>query len=108
MMTRDAFAEQATLPLDVLAIQGALLFRAYLQKYHLHPLLVAFACDVRYFTIWNIQHGNPITDVQAAKVRAGLLALTGVPFTAPIALKTSVEPENRRRRRDFFKMSHHD
>ena len=87
--------EQATLPLDILAIRGAFLFRAYLQRYSLHPLDVALACHVRYLLIWNIQQGNPVTSIQATRVRAGLLKLTGIPFKAPIALKANTESGTR-------------
>lgn len=51
--------EQATQPLDVLAIQGAFFFREYLQRYRLHPLDVALASRVRYLTVWNVEHGKP-------------------------------------------------
>lgn len=78
--------EQVTQPLDVLAIQGAFFFREYLQRYHLHPLDVALASRVRYLTVWNVEHGKPVKREHAARLRRGLRQLTGVPFTAPLAL----------------------
>lgn len=81
-----SITEQETLPLNVLAIQGALCFRAYLQRYHLHPLDVAHASNVRYLTVWNVEQGKPVSRVNVARVRLGLWRLTGVPFMAPLAL----------------------
>lgn len=104
----DTLTEQTTLPLEVLSIQGAFLFRAYLKQHNLHPLTVSFASRVRYLTIWNTEHGVPVTREHAACVRAGLLALTGVPFTAPLAVHLDTEPENRLGRVRLIRMSHFD
>lgn len=87
--------EQATQPLDMLAIQGAFLFRDYLQRYHLHPLDVALASNVRYLTVWNAEHGKPVQREHAARLRRGLRQLTGVPFTAPLVLLNTM-PEQQR------------
>ncbi len=98
--------EQNTHPLDIIAIRGAVLFQAYLDRYHLHPLDVSLASGVRYLTIWNMQHGNPVTRAHALQVREGLRRLTGVPFTVPLATQASTELENRPGRVQLFRVSH--
>ncbi|SRR6266568_5614094 len=82
-------------------------FQAYLDHYNLNPLDVSITSSVRYLTIWNIQHGTPITSTHAARVRLGLLHLTGVPFTAPIATQDTGQ-ENKRGRIHLVKVSHYD
>ena len=100
--------EQNTHPLDIIAIRGAVLFQAYLDRYHLHPLDVSLASGVRYLTIWNMQHGNPVNKRHALQVREGLRRLTGVPFTAPVAIQASTGPENRPGGVRLFRVSHFD
>ena len=99
--------EQTTLPLEVWAVQGAFLFRAYLKTHNLHPLTVSFASHVRYLIIWNIEHGVPITREHEVRVRMGLLVLTGVPFTAPLAVRLDTE-QNKLGRVRLVRMSHFD
>jgi hypothetical protein len=61
-------------------------FQSYLQAYQLSLLDVALASQVRYLTVWNIVHQVPVRVRHAAQVRVGLHRLTGVAYTAPIAL----------------------
>jgi hypothetical protein len=87
--------DQDTLPLNILPLYSATAFCAYLHRYHLHPLQVAMASGVRYFTIWNIQKGIAVRQTHAALVRQGLYKLTGVPYSAPIEV---LAEENHKRR----------
>jgi hypothetical protein len=72
-------------------------FCTYLQQYGLHPLDVALTSRVRYLTVWNIEHGNPISAEHAMRLRAGLHQLTAVPYTAPILLLAEEETTNHNR-----------
>jgi hypothetical protein len=76
-------AGQETVPLEP-GVLSATTFHAYLKQYDLDPLQVALAAGVRYLTVWNIQHGNPIRKSNALLVRQGLCKLTGVAYAAPI------------------------
>lgn len=91
MESTDVTSEE-TIPLDILAIRGAARFQAYLTQHNLNPIDVAVASGVRYLTIWNIQRGFRVTRLHAAKVRAGLFQLTGIPFIDQIAMQDA-EPE---------------
>ena len=77
-------SEQETLPLQVAGVQSAVAFQLFLKQYHLEPLQVAIASGVRYLTVWNIEHGNPVSLTHAAMVSQGLQRLTGVPYRSPI------------------------
>ncbi len=66
------------------SVLSAVAFWGYLKRYELDPLHVALASHVRYLTVWNIQHGNPIREKDALLVRHGLFTLTGVAYSAPI------------------------
>jgi hypothetical protein len=61
-------------------------FQSYVNQHHLSLLDVALASQVRYLTVWNIAHQVPVRVRHAAQVRVGLQRLTGVAYTAPIAL----------------------
>jgi len=76
-------AEQETVPLEP-GLLSAATFHVYLRQYNLNPLRVALTAGVRYLTVWNIQHGNPIHKKDALLVRHGLYKLTGIAYTAPI------------------------
>lgn len=90
---------EKTQPLDVLAIRGAFHFRAYLRRYGLRSLDVALTAGVRYLVVWKVEHGQPVQREQAARIREGLYALTGVPFTVPLALyETALRREASRSR----------
>ena len=80
---------QETMPLS------ALNFRAYLSRHGLESLDVALASGVRYMMIWRIWEGKPICSALEARVRQGLLRLTGVPYTAPILLREGDEFKSR-------------
>ena len=60
-------------------------FRAYMQRFALTVLDVAFAGQVRPMTVWNIGRGLPIRAEHALSVRSGLYRFTGVPYTALIS-----------------------
>lgn len=82
-----SLSQQPTLPLDRLAAQTAIAFHAYIDQYHLDPLVISFRSGVRYSTVWNIQHGIAVTNQHATQVRRGLEQLTGIPYTGPINMK---------------------
>jgi hypothetical protein len=73
-------------------------FQSYLRAYQLSPLDVALASQVRYLTVWNIAHEVPVRNRHAALVRVGLYRLTGVPYTAPIALIAGTSEETASRK----------
>lgn len=80
-------------------------FSSYLQHYRLNMRDVAAAAGVRLVTVWNIDKGTPVQAAHAAQVRVALLRLTGVPYTAPIALlepdgETATRPQWGHRRYD--------
>jgi uncharacterized membrane protein YjjB (DUF3815 family) len=77
-------SEQETLLLQLAGVQSAVAFQSFLKQYHLEPLQVAIASGVRYLTVWNIEHGNPVSRAHAALVSHGLRRLTGVPYRSPI------------------------
>lgn len=99
-------AEQQTQPITIVTGQGAFFFRAYLKRYHLHPLAVALASHVRYLTIWKIEHGLPIAQEDVTRVRSGLLTLTGVPFLAPLAIHSPIKQEQRPEQARFSFLTH--
>ena len=68
------------------AQRGLLSFEQYLQQHHLEPITVSVIAQVRYLTVWNAMKGKPITPAHAAQIRAGVLKLTGVPYTGSFAL----------------------
>ena len=70
---------------------GNIAFRAYLYAYHLCSLDVALISQVRYLTIWNIEHNIPVQPTRAALVRTGLQHMTGVAYTGPIIVQTNEE-----------------
>ena len=86
-------AEQETVPLEP-GVLSAATFHAYLKQYGLDPLRVALTAGVRYLTVWNIQHSNPIRTRDALLVRRALYKLTGVAYTAPIV--TRIDGEERK------------
>lgn len=79
-------AEQETQPLNGANVRSANDFLMYMKTYRLELLDVSLAAGVRYLTVWNLAHGRPVTEVHAALVRKGLFQLTGVAYTASIAL----------------------
>lgn len=83
-------AEQETSPLE-LSVLSAATFCAYLKQYCVDPLRVALVSQVRYLTVWNIQHGNPIRKTDALLVRHGLHKLTGFAYTALIVTHSDGE-----------------
>ena len=68
-------------------------FRAYLQRFDLSLLDVALATRVRLLTVWKLAQGLPVREADAQAIRAGLLRLTGLPYSGEIALlpATSLE-----------------
>ena len=83
-------AGQETVPLELGALSAAT-FHFYLKWYGLDPLNVALIAGVRYLTVWNIQHGNPIRKKDALLVRCGLFKLTGVAYNALIVTHSGGE-----------------
>ena len=61
------------------------IFAQYLQYYGIEPLRLSIVAKVRYVTVWNAMHGNPISQDHAAKIRAALQSMTGMPYTGTIA-----------------------
>lgn len=91
---RSPFFEQQTLPLPVRATSSGQAFCAYLLQHRLSPLLVAQASGLRYLTIWKMQQGLAVKPDQAILVRTCLWQMTGVAYTAPLAvLKEEHSPE---------------
>ena len=84
----------ASLPQPASEPPTGVIFQAYLSLHHLHPLDVALASGVRYATAWNIAHSIAIRPAHAALVRAGLQRLTGIAYTAPIALLPLPDQQN--------------
>ncbi len=76
--------EQSTIPLEVIAMGTAIAFSTYLVHHHLDSLAICIASGVRYSTVWNIQHGVPVTREHAAQVRRGVQQMTGRAYTGPI------------------------
>ena len=91
-LDRADIAGQETVPLE-LGVLSAATFHAYLKQYNLDSLRVALTAGVRYLTVWNIQHGNPIRKRDALLVRHGLCKLTGVAYTAPIVMHIEEDGE---------------
>ena len=75
---------QQTQTLSMIAITTAVAFNSYIDRHSLDPITISVISQVRYLTIWNIQHGKPVTRTHAARVRQGVQQLTGVPYTGPI------------------------
>jgi hypothetical protein len=63
-------------------------FRGFLLRYGLSIRQVAQAAGVPQITIWSIDHGNAVLASYEHRVRWGLYRLTGVTYTAPIAVLT--------------------
>ncbi|MEO8970938.1 MAG: hypothetical protein ABI406_04965 [Ktedonobacteraceae bacterium] len=61
-------------------------FRGFLLRYGLTIQQVARAAKVPQLTIWSIDRGNPVRASYEQPVRMGLYRLTGVAYTAPIAV----------------------
>ena len=61
-------------------------FRSYLQRFELSLLDVALAARVRLLTVWRLAQGLPVREADAQMIRAGLLRLTGVPYSGQMAL----------------------
>lgn len=61
-------------------------FRGFLLRYGLTIQQVARAAEVPQLTIWSIDRGNPVRASYEQAVRMGLYRLTGVAYTAPIAV----------------------
>jgi hypothetical protein len=72
--------------------QSATAFQMYLETFHLDPVSVALTSGVRYVTIWNLQHGIPVSKEHATGVCQGLFRLTGVVYAAPIATRLEQVP----------------
>ncbi len=76
--------EEITQPLPTLR---GLAFQAFLRKHGLSLREVALAANVRLLVVWSLTRGLPIACQQAARVRAGLLRLTGTMYHGGITLR---------------------
>ena len=83
--------EQQTLPLNRQAVASVAALSDYLQHYEVEPLNASIVSKVRFLTVWKMQHGLPVAQEQADKVRQGLQRLTGVPYTGPIYVLPQAE-----------------
>ena len=63
-------------------------FRGFLVHYGLSIRQVAPAAGVPKITIWSIDRGNAVLASYEHRVRWGLYRLTGITYTAPIAVLT--------------------
>ena len=61
-------------------------FEKYLQQHNLEALTVSVIAQVRYLTVWNALKGKPITPNHAARIKEGVLRLTGVPYAGSFVL----------------------
>jgi hypothetical protein len=55
-------------------------FKDYLQQYEIDAVRLSIAARVRYSAAWNAQQGNAIPAEDAHRIKAAVLALTGVPY----------------------------
>jgi hypothetical protein len=97
----SSIAQQETIPLDVHNNESATAFLDYLKAHHVLALDVAIISRVRYLQVWKIGQGYPVTEAHAARVRAGLQQLTGIPYRATIAVLSGPLRYGKKRR------SHH-
>jgi hypothetical protein len=75
------YTSETTQPLPNL---GALAFQLFLAKYELSILDVALVAQVRLLVVWKITRGQPISPVQAKRVRAALAQLTPTGYRGQI------------------------
>jgi hypothetical protein len=68
-------------------------FEYYLQQYEIDAITLAIAAQIRYLTAWNAQQGDPIPSEDVQKIRAAVLALTGVAY--PSSLNVLQEKQQR-------------
>ena len=92
--TRKDDDTQILPPLDVRAASSAA-FHAMLLHYGLTIGQIAQAARVPQIIIWRVDHGLPISSSSAVAVRAGLQRLTGVFYTAPIAVYSGRNKEGK-------------
>lgn len=75
------------LPTLEIKVASRAAFRGFLLRYGLSIQQVARAAEVPQLTIWSIDRGNPVRADYEQPVRTGLYRLTGVAYTAPIAIR---------------------
>jgi hypothetical protein len=81
-------SEQKTAPLP----SGATAFHAYLTENRLSWVEVARVSGVPVLVVWSIDHGLPVENKQAFRVRTGLYVLTGTFYTGLITTSASSDP----------------
>ena len=81
-------SEEPTQPLPNVA---PLAFEGFLTRHRLSMLDVARAASVRLLTVWRVMRDLPVSEQQAAQVRAGLYRLTGVQYRRRIRLYSGDE-----------------
>lgn len=84
-------SEEKTQPLTTIS---SLNFKIYMERYALIIRDVAQASGVRLLIVWNILHGNSISQEDARKIRTGLFLLTGERYYEYISVRASFTPSN--------------
>ena len=77
------YTSETTQPLPHL---GALAFQLFLAKHGLSILDVALVAQVRLVIVWKITRGQPISPVQAKRVRNALARLTPAGYRGQIVV----------------------
>lgn len=83
-------ADEETLYLpQVSRLTGGPAFRVFLREHQLTIVDVALESHLRMLPVWNLWQDQPIKLREARAIREALYRLTGIYFTAPIAIASS-------------------